>query len=668
MTCFQHCLIATGVFFAGSLTHADEVQRATTRVWPSLVRIRVVTSYCADGREVKNEASGSGAIIHKRGYVITNHHVAGHAVRAVCILSNNEEIEADLVGTDPMTDIAVLKLRPRPDQGGDQREFPTVDFANSDALAVGDPVLAMGSPLALSQSVTRGIVSNTRLILPSYAGPFALDGEDVGALVRWIAHDAAIFPGNSGGPLVNLRGQIIGINEISIGLGGAIPGNLARRIATELIDRGHIRRAWLGIEVQPLLKERTTRGVLVADIVERSPAAKASLRSGDLVLKLNGRPVTVQFREELPLFNQLVVDLPIAKPVEIVYLRDGRETKTTLTPEEREPVQPKPVELKAWGLTARNLTRLAARDLKRASATGALVTTIRAGGPSGAARPMLEPRDVITTVNGKPVNTVADLINLTKTLTAGTTQPVPALVEFDRKTEKLITVVKVGLKEAEDPGSEVKKAWLPVALQAFTREAAEQLGDKDLTGVRVTQVYEGHSAAATGLKVGDIITTLDGDRVVAQQPGDEDSFTAAIRQYKVGDQAELGLRRGAEQLKLAVALERAPKLDREMRKYSDSTLEFTARNLAFADRATENLPADQPGALVTEVKNGGWAALARLSGGDIIVAINDTPVADVAGLEQALATVVKQQPRTIVLRVLRGAHRLFLEIEPKWQK
>ena len=132
-------------------------------------------------------------------------------------------------------------------------------FGDSSALEVGDTVLAMGSPAGLSQSVTQGIVANTEMIAPG--GAMRLDGESVGELVRWIGHDAVIFPGNSGGPLVNLKGEIIGVNEVGIGsLGGAIPSNLARKVADELIAKGHVERSWIGLVAQPLLKSIGCQG------------------------------------------------------------------------------------------------------------------------------------------------------------------------------------------------------------------------------------------------------------------------------------------------------------------------------------------------------------------------------------------------------------------------
>src|SRR6266496_3575973 len=157
------------------------VDAAVSKVKPALVRIQVVSTYYIEGREQKHQSVGSGVIITKEGHLITNHHVAGHGTRFFCTLADREDVEAELVGTD-----------------------------------------------------TLGIISNNEMVMPKFFGPLGrmkLDGEDVGLLVRWFAHDAAIYGGNSGGPLVNLKGEVIGINEISLGLGGAIPGNLAHHVA-----------------------------------------------------------------------------------------------------------------------------------------------------------------------------------------------------------------------------------------------------------------------------------------------------------------------------------------------------------------------------------------------------------------------------------------------------
>ena len=276
----------------------SQVDYAIAKVKPALVRIRVVSTDYSEGREVKMQAVGSGAIITKDGYLITNHHVAGHATRMFCTLWNREEVEADLVGTDPLTDISVLKLRL-----DKATKFEPASFGDSSILRVGDYVLAMGSPMALSQSVTLGIISNTEMTMPRFWGSnrrLRLDGEDVGALVRWIGHDAAIYGGNSGGPLVNLRGEIVGINEISYGLAGAIPGNLARSVAEQIIAKRKVQRSWLGIDVQPLFKHgKDEHGVLISGVLENSPADKAGFKPGDLLLRVDNRATDVRFEEQM---------------------------------------------------------------------------------------------------------------------------------------------------------------------------------------------------------------------------------------------------------------------------------------------------------------------------------------------------------------------------------
>src|SRR5439155_8432540 len=297
------------------------VASGIVRMRPALVRIHVVSTEYREGREMKMQAVGSGAIISKAGYLVTNHHVAGHGARMVCTLWNREEIEAELVGTDPLTDISVLKLKPEK-----PREFIPAIFGDSSKLAVGDSVLAMGSPMALSQSVTLGIISNVEMIMPRLFGTFGhlrLDGEDVGALVRWIGHDASIYGGNSGGPLVNLRGEIVGINEIRFGLSGAIPGNLAHGIADQIIAQGKIQRSWLGFDVQPRFKHsQAERGVLIGGVINDSPASRAGLEPGDLLLRIGDTPTNVRYDEEMPDFMRLVTGLPIGKPVSVLVLRD----------------------------------------------------------------------------------------------------------------------------------------------------------------------------------------------------------------------------------------------------------------------------------------------------------------------------------------------------------
>ena len=657
-------LVADGPAAAQSPAAEPDIQAALARVSPSLVRIHVVSYGYDDGRELKREASGSGTIITPEGHVLTNHHVAGRTRSIVCTLANREEVPADLVGTDPLSDIAIIKLRPAKPQ-----TFPTARFGDLSSLKVGDRVMALGSPLALSQSVTMGIISNTEMIMPGMFWPFnrmTLDGEDVGSIVRWIGHDAAIFGGNSGGPLVNMAGEIVGVNEISMGLAGAIPGDLAQEVARALMRDGRVRRSWIGLDVQPLLKSSVTRnGALVGGTVEGSPAAKAGFTPGDVLVTLAGRDVNVRFAEELPLFNQEVMRLPIGKPITATVVRGGVERTMTIIPEDRESVESRVHELPALGLTASNLTMWSAKELRRSNRSGVRVSGIRPGGPADDAKPALADNDVIVELNGTPAPNVEALVSQIARLTAENKDPVRALVTFERRGERLLTVVEVGRAVLEDPGLEARKAWVPVNVQVLTRDLADKLGVPGTTGVRVTRLLR--EGTSQPLQVGDLITAIDGTAIQASQPSDADLFATMIRQYRIGSTVELSIRRGTEERKLALTLDASPRLPREMKKYEDRDFEFRARDLAALDRTAAGLPEGQPGVLVEAVREGGWAALGHLADGDVILAIDGAAVADVAAVQEKMERVAREKPASVVMQIRRGIRTFFVELQTGWK-
>jgi serine protease Do len=644
----------------------SRIDSAIARVRPALVRIRVVSTDYSEGREVKMQAVGSGAIITRDGYIITNHHVAGHAARIFCTLWNREEIEAELVGTDPLTDIAVLKLKPeRP------VEFKIAEFGDSSKIQVGESVLAMGSPMALSQSVTLGIISNTEMTMPRFGGSsrrFRLDGEDVGSLIRWIGHDAAIYGGNSGGPLVNLRGRIIGINEISYGLGGAIPGNLAKSVAEQIIARGRIQRSWLGLDVQPLFKRsQDKRGVLISGVLEHSPAEKAGFEPGDVLLRMGGTVTDVRFEEQMPDLMWRLASLPIGREVTAVVRRGGKEITLRAVPIERGDAFPPQQEVKAWGLTVRNFSSLLAEEMKRSGQAGALVTSVRPGGPAGSAKPALQARDVIVAVNQQPVSNTEELNAFTRKLMEGRTEPVPVTVAFERKAARYLTVVRVGSQELKDPGLEVSKAWLPVETQVISREIAKQLGQPNLKGFCITRVYPGTTAEKAGLKPGDFITTVDGTKLSASDSEYEDELSSLIRQYDIGKTIDLAVLRDKVELTIPVQLAQSPRLQREMKKYRNDDFDFTARDVSFFDQIEEQWNSSQRGALVENVKGGSWAELGSLADGDLILEVNGHLVDSVDALRRELERVAADKEKVVVIKVLRGIHTCYLEIEPNWK-
>ena len=633
------------------------IDRAIAAVYPSLVRISVVAVEHEEGREIKMEASGSGTIITADGFVVTNHHVAGRTRRIICTLPTREEVPADLVGTDPLSDIAVLKLRP-----SSPRTFPAAVFGRSAALQRGETVLAMGSPLSVSQSVTLGVVSNTELIMPRmFRTSMTLDGEDVGSIVRWIGHDAAIFPGNSGGPLVNLAGEIVGVNEISFGLAGAIPSDLAKAIVDALIKTGTVRRSWLGFEVQPLVGA-ATEGALISWVAAGSPAATAGILPGDVLEMVEDAAVVAKFAEQLPVVNQLLYGLPIGKPVRIHVRRGGARRTVTITPEERGLARSSRTEIRSWGVTAADLSAIEARELGRDSRAGAHVINLRPGGPASEAKPPLQGGDVIVEIDGQPVRSVQDLEAQTKAA-LGDKVTADLLVGFERGLERRLTVLQAGEHRQDSGGLEAAKAWVPVVVQALTPPLADRLNLGGRTGVRVTRVIE----KGSGLEIGDVILAIDGDPVAASSAGDEEVFAAAIRRYRIGASVPLTVARAGKELTLTVKLAASPKPPREMARYTDAAFEFVARDLTENDRDGRKVPASTRGVFVENVSRGGWADLAQLNTGDIILAVDGKPIGAVGELEAAMKDIAARKPAFVILHVRRGVRTRFVELQPSWK-
>jgi len=653
------------------------VAKAVDNVYPALLRIVVVTTEPEGGRLQKYQSGGSGAIISAQGHVITNHHVAGKARQIFCVMPDGEKVEATLVGTDALADISILKLKPDPDIDPDaaRRKWPVATFGDSDKLRIGDVVYAMGSPSAISQSVTRGIVSNTRMTMPELIPiTFRLDGEEVGTLVRWIGHDATIYGGNSGGPLVNEDGQIVGINEIGIAtMGGAIPSNLAKSVAEQIITTGTVHRSWIGLEAQPrLISSRAggkhEKGVLVGGVIKDSPAAKAGIKPGDVVTKYDGVEVDCSIPEELPPYNRLVLGTPIGKTIPIEYRRGDSTQSAQVTTIGRETAQGKAQETKSWGMTTRDFTMLSVLELKRENRDGVLVETLRPGGPIADAKPAVQPGDVLLEVAGKPVKNLKELRALSDEATKGKEERVPLLVGFERETRRYLTVVRVGKEEEEDNPAQARKAWLAAATQVLTRDLAEALGMKDKTGVRVTQVYPGRNAEKAGLKVGDVILKVDGEDVPASEPEHNEVFPTMLRQRRVGAEVTFDVVRppATDTTQLKVQLEAPPTPASELKRYRDDDFEFTAREMSFDDRVTNKLDESLRGVVIEKVETASWAQVAHVTVGDILLAVDGKPTADAASIEKVMKSVKEKKQKRVVFFIRRGIHTMFLELEPGW--
>ncbi|MCX7966705.1 MAG: DegQ family serine endoprotease, partial [Syntrophorhabdaceae bacterium] len=324
-------------------------------------------------REFKQRSLGSGFIIDKDGYILTNNHVVEKASSIKVKLSDGKEYDAKVIGKDAKTDIALIKINARHD-------LPVAKLGDSDKLEVGDWVIAIGNPFGLEHTVTAGIVSAKGRVIG--AGPY----DD------FIQTDASINPGNSGGPLFNLNGEVIGINTAIVatgqGIGFAIPINMAKDMLQSLKTKGKVVRGSLGVRIQEVTPEiaknfglSEPEGALVADVIEGSPAEKAGIKSGDIIVSYDGKKI--KNRDALP---RLVAATEVGKKVKVGIIRDGKKMELDVVvgelQDETVVASRRPDVEKDFGLVVQNITPEIARHFKLKDTRGVIVTEVQPGSPA----------------------------------------------------------------------------------------------------------------------------------------------------------------------------------------------------------------------------------------------------------------------------------------------
>ncbi len=347
-------------------------------------------------RDFKQRSLGSGFIIDKDGYIVTNNHVIENADKIMVKLKNGKEYDAEIIGRDPNTDLALIKIKA-------DKDLPTLPFGNSAGLKVGQWVVAIGSPFGLEQTVTAGIVSAKGRVIGS--GPY----DD------FIQTDASINPGNSGGPLLDLNGNVVGINTAIVaggqGIGFAIPVDLAQGIIEQLKSHGSVTRGWLGVGIQDLNEEiadyydvQDKSGALVIEVFKDDPADVAGIQPKDIIIAVNGQKVASS-RD----LTSLIANIPVGDNIKVTVLRDGREKTYNVTIAKRQDVvsaSDSPQNDDELGIEVTALTSELARRLKLKDEKGVVVSEVDP--ESKAAEAGIQRGDIIKEINHKEIQTIDD--------------------------------------------------------------------------------------------------------------------------------------------------------------------------------------------------------------------------------------------------------------------
>ncbi len=401
------------------------ISDAKARVFPALVFIKPVVETYQRGEREAQEVTGSGVLISPDGEVVTNYHVVERAVSIRCLLYDGRHFEATVVGTDKDTDLALLKL----DLRGDDALLPYAILGNSEELTEGDFVMAMGAPWGLNRSVSLGIVSCTGRYIPDHS-EYSL----------WLQTDAALNPGNSGGPLVNTSGEVVGISTMATMLGGnlgfAVPSSTVEWISSHLRSDGEVIRTWTGLRLQPLRDFNRNmyfdvgEGVIVAGADPASPAELAGFRAGDRIVRVGQTPVTAVTDIDLPAVRSRLAMLPAEQDAAFEVYRDGQLVTLTVVPTIKGTVEGEELDLPRWNMTVKTINRFDNPDLYFVRNEGIFIYGTRF--PGNAVASGLRSNDIITGIDGRPVTTLEQALEIYEAVISTEPRRTRVVIEYVR--------------------------------------------------------------------------------------------------------------------------------------------------------------------------------------------------------------------------------------------
>lgn len=377
------------------------VNRAKETVFPSVVYLRCVVENNELGQRLRVNASGSGVLVSADGELVTNWHVVNRALEVRCLLNDGRAFAADIVGQDKDTDLALVRLRLPAGE-----TVPFAKLGDSTRLQEGDFVMALGAPWGLNRSVSFGIVACARRYLP--------EGSEYSS---WIQTDASISPGNSGGPLVDTEGRVIGINARGATQGGdmgfAIPAEVVSIVLPRLRDGDDAGWAWTGLQLQPLrdfqrnITFEGDQGVIVVGTDENSPASEAGFLARDRLLAIDGAPVVALMEENLPDVRRRLALLPVDRPARLTVQRDGQALELSLSPRVKGRVLGEELACPRWDFSVKAINQFEVPDLHFQRSEGVYVFGVRS--PGNASGSGLVPRDILLKINGVDVRSLDDV-------------------------------------------------------------------------------------------------------------------------------------------------------------------------------------------------------------------------------------------------------------------